>query len=96
MCGSNLKEGYISKEEFNKIYEEIITSHYDKKYEAYLLPNDRWVKIETKFDSSFNLGIVTDITDQVIEVKRMEKELDIDPFTKLYNRIAFKICNKDN
>lgn len=90
MCGSNLKEGYIDREAFDELYNCIVSSYYDKKYEAYQLDNDHWIKLETKIESSFTLGIVTDITERVNEVMKMEKELDIDGFTSLYNRIAFR------
>ena len=90
MCGSNLKEGYIERETFDELYDCIIKSYYDKKYEAYQLNNKRWIKLDTKSESSFTLGIVTDITDRVNELMQMEKELEIDGFTNLYNRNAFQ------
>lgn len=90
MCGSDLKEGNLSREEFDKIYQGIINSYYDKRHEAFQLANNHWIKLETKTESSFTLGIVTDITDQIREVKKIEKELEVDGFTKLYNRIAFQ------
>lgn len=90
MCDSKLKEGYIDRVTFDELNDHIVKSYYDKKYDAYQLNNNRWIKLETKVESSFTLGIVTDITDRVNELMKMEKELDIDGFTNLYNRIGFQ------
>ena len=90
MVGSDLFEGNISRKYFDIIYHDILGSYFDDRLEAYRLGNDRWVKLEEKSSSSFTLGILTDITEQVDDMKRITKELDYDGFTKLYNRIAFQ------
>lgn len=89
MCGSKLQEGYIKKEEFDKLYNKLVNSYFDEKYHAYQLANGRWVKIDHKIESTFTLGIVSDITDNVITLRKMEEKLDIDGLTQIYNRHAF-------
>lgn len=89
LCDVDYSEGYISKKSFNEIFKKIITSPYDVKYDAYKLNNGKWVKVETKSESTFTLGIISDITNQVEEIQKLDRERDIDPLTKLYNRVVF-------
>lgn len=48
-----------------------------------------WLKINRQLDGDVVLGVVTDITDSVLEKKRIEKERDYDVLTGLLNRNAF-------
>jgi len=95
MCGSKLKEGYIKRSEFEKLFNMLLNSYYDEKYDAYQLASGRWVKIDHKIESTFTIGIVSDITENVIALRKMEEKLDIDGLTQIYNRNAFgKLANK--
>lgn len=89
MCGSKLKEGYISKEDFQELHNKIVNSYFDEKFNAYQLPNGRWLKLDNKIESNFTLGIVRDISDRVFELRKMEEKLDIDGLTQIYNRYGF-------
>ncbi len=52
--------------------------------------NDRWIRIKKIEDSSKILGIVIDVSEEMIEKHKIEYERDYDSLTKLYNHRAFK------
>jgi len=95
ICGINKKEGYIDKKEFKIIFELITDNNYYPDFSAHHLAEDKWIKIITKEENDFNLGIITDVTNQINEILKIEKERDIDSLTKLFNRTAFnKVSEK--
>lgn len=89
MVGSELREGNCPWQEFSSIYEKIKSSQYNSQYQAFRLHTGIWLKLEEKVESGFTLGIASDVSDQVKDIQKFEKELEIDEFTKLYNKIAF-------
>lgn len=89
ICGVDRKEGYFDKEEFTLIFDNILKSRYDERLDVYQVSPEKWVKVDTITENNFTLGIVTDVSEQINEIRRVEAERDIDPLTKLYNRDAF-------
>ncbi|MDD4389085.1 MAG: diguanylate cyclase, partial [Bacilli bacterium] len=89
ICAFKGKEGYLDYRKFHPMYQKITNLYYDDKYRAYLLEDFRWIQILTHQYRGFCMGIIYDITDQVNQIKKIEKERDIDPLTGLYNRYAF-------
>lgn len=89
ICGVDKKEGYFEKEEFKLIFNNILKSKYDEKLDVYQVSSEKWVKVDTITENYFTLGIVTDVSLQINEIRKIEAERDIDPLTKLYNREAF-------
>lgn len=52
---------------------------------------ERWVKlICVKSEASQELGVLTDVTSDVLERKKLEKERNYDSLTDIYNRRAFR------
>lgn len=49
----------------------------------------RFIKIETFDRGHSKLGMIVDVTDDILEKKRIEQERDIDLLTGLYSRRAF-------
>lgn len=60
-------------------------------YDIYPYANiHRWIRVrETEQEDSL-LGVVTDVTEEVLRKKRIEYERDYDPLTRLINRHAFQ------
>ena len=50
---------------------------------------ERWVRIKRYDDSERLLGVATDITGEMLERRKIERERDYDLLTNLYNRRAF-------
>lgn len=47
---------------------------------------DKYVKIKTVKNFNNTLGVVIDVTEEVLEKKMIKEERDYDPLTKIYNR----------
>lgn len=47
---------------------------------------DKYVKIKTVINFNNTLGVVIDVTEEVLEKKMIKEERDYDPLTKIYNR----------
>ena len=85
---------YIDTTVFNKDVQALFKQ--DKILEnnkmAISLPNGkkRWFKVAYKHSENAILGLVTDITTDVIEKRKIEVERDYDVLTNLFNRRAFE------
>lgn len=76
---------------FEKRLEEIRFHVVDRKKEIYQLPGQakRFIRIESIIYEKNMLGILMDVTNDVMERRDIERERDIDLLTELYNRRAF-------
>lgn len=89
--------GYISNEIFHKkitAVEEMYTleSEQDGIYILNFCQNHqekKWVRLKLVEDEHKTLGVVEDITQQMLEKKKIEYERDYDLLTNLFNRRAF-------
>lgn len=63
----------------------------DEENGVYILPGEpqRFVRLETYYREYSVLGLVVDVTEEIQERRRIERERDIDLLTGLYNRRAF-------
>ena len=51
---------------------------------------EKWLKIKITESKDFTIGVVQDVTDEMIEKLQIRRERDIDPLTRLLNRRAFE------
>ncbi len=82
-------EGHMNRKDFDKIYEELTQKSQAEYPSAFRINDNKVVSISTRQENDFILGIVTDVTSQIQEIKKLEYERDYDHLTKLYNRPAF-------
>lgn len=63
----------------------------DEEKGVYILPGEpqRFVRLETYFREYSVLGLIVDVTEDIRERRRIERERDIDLLTGLYSRRAF-------
>ncbi|MDF2486430.1 MAG: diguanylate cyclase precursor [Herbinix sp.] len=57
---------------------------------VYTLPTNpnKWIKLKEVIDEKLTIGIITDVTDEIIEKKNIIQERDYDYLTQIYNRNA--------
>lgn len=51
---------------------------------------DRWVRIETFEGDETTIGIVMDVTEEILDKREIRRDRDLDPLTRLYNRKGFQ------
>lgn len=56
---------------------------------------DKWLRVRKIVNKTGMLGVVIDVTQDVIERKRIEHDRDYDMLTNIYNRRAFKDCMEE-
>lgn len=84
---------YLDAAEFDKRMSQAKRCLYDEKNHIYEMeePEKRWLKIITvSQDTAGVLGVVTDVTGEILERIKLERERNYDLLTNLYNRRAFK------
>ena len=76
---------------FEKWLREIQTDPVDPENLIFRLPGteDRFVRMESFQYEKSTLGVVIDVTQDVLEKRSIEKERDVDLLTELFNRRAF-------
>lgn len=90
--------GYIDKREWAEIYDKITSpdnasyagSHHINK-EKDNEETGQWIKINTFENSDYIIGVITDITAEILERKRIEYERNYDSLTGIINRRSFFI-----
>ena len=85
-------EKHINISTFEILMKEII-QYKDEEDNIYVLKNDgntRYIKLNFKEDESKILGVINDVTQDVLKRKEIEHERDYDGLTGLLNRIAFR------
>jgi diguanylate cyclase (GGDEF)-like protein len=55
-----------------------------------LAHEDRWIRIREVEQEGSVLGVVSDVTEEVLQKRKIEYERDYDPMTRLMNRQAFQ------
>lgn len=88
------KSGRIEKETFLKALEEFKKNPKNENENVYEVPlksddgtsNIVYIHFEENRREGETVGILTNVTDQVLERRRIEKERDMDALTGLYNR----------
>lgn len=85
-------EKHINISTFEILMKELI-QYKDEEDNIYVLKNDgntRYIKLNFKEDESKILGVINDVTQDVLKRKEIEHERDYDGLTGLLNRIAFR------
>lgn len=89
ICELDETEGYLRREDFDNIYAYITQNPVPQVHATYYSGDNRMIRISTRVENNFILGIVTDVTKQMQEIQKLEQERDYDYLTKLYVRPAF-------
>lgn len=81
------------RETFCKKITKICSRPYELEKDVYLIGQtegkSHYVKIKSYCESGKTLGIVVDMTEEIIEKQEIERERDVDLLTTLYSRRAF-------
>jgi len=94
--------GYINKKEWEEIYSNITASEnisYEGSYhvnkEAGNENSGQWLKINTYESDKYIIGVITDISEQILERKRLEYERSHDALTGIINRRTFLLRTEE-
>ncbi len=94
--------GYINKKEWDEIYNSITASEnisYEGSYhvnkEAGNETGGQWLKINTYESEKYIIGVITDISEQILERKRIEYERSHDALTGIINRRTFLLRTEE-
>lgn len=76
---------------FQEKIRQIMSNPYEGEKDIYILDENtkRYLKINNYQDENRTLGIVTDVTDDIVDKQRIRKERDVDLLTELSSRRAF-------
>lgn len=99
------QDRYLDTKAFDKIIENIIIYKEKSMEDIYNLKTkegeNKWIKLKILDDESRILGVVSDVTQEVLEKQKIEYDRDYDLLTDILNRRAFnniveeKIRNAD-
>lgn len=88
--------GYINKKEWESIYSSITLSENISYEGSYHINKEKgngnsgqWLKINTYESDDYIIGVITDISEKILERKRMEYENSHDALTGIINRKTF-------
>ncbi len=81
-----------SKETFINGLNELVNNPLENEEDVYKIgeENPRWVKLKIKEFSGASIGVIQDITEELKEKFKIQRDRDIDPLTRLLNRQSFK------
>lgn len=89
---SGLNSMLADREHFSEKIAEICANPYEFEKDVYLIGDKqqtRYVKIKSYQDDGKTLGIVVDMTDEILEKQQIKMERDVDLLTGLSTRRAF-------
>lgn len=82
-----------NRESFSQKIMEICSCPYEMEKDVYLIGQNveriHYVKVKSYRETGKTLGIVVDMTDEIIEKQELERERDMDLLTGLFTRRAF-------
>lgn len=88
-----LRQVLSDQESFSAKITEICSRPYELEKNVYLLGREggqiRYIKIKSYREAGKTLGIVVDMTEEIMEKQKIERERDVDLLTGLYTRRAF-------
>ena len=94
--------GYISKKEWDKLYSDITLSENISYEGSYHINREngnensgQWLKINTYESDNYTIGVITDISEQILERKRIEYERSHDALTGIINRKTFLLKTEE-
>lgn len=84
---------YIDIKSFDKIIEKIISSNENLLDDIYRIERknkkNMWIKLKILDEESRILGVVSDVTQEILDKQKIEYERDYDVLTDILNRRAF-------
>lgn len=92
MGEEELRQTLSERERFSKKIAEICAHPYELEKDVYLIRNaeqTHYVKIKSYEEDGKTLGIVVDMTEEIIEKQQIKRERDVDLLTALFSRRAF-------
>lgn len=93
MTEKELRRALSDRKNFSEKIAEICSHPYELEKDVYLIGGIRekmhYVKVKSYFENGKALGIVVDMTDEIIEKQQIKRERDIDLLTTLFTRRAF-------
>ncbi|MDU6853767.1 MAG: EAL domain-containing protein [Zhenhengia sp.] len=92
--GVHEKAEYIDLETFQVILAEVMKNKYEKEEDVYIIKKenqeDRWIKLTIQEEEIGQLGVIIDVTQDILEKMKIEYDRDHDSLTQLFNRRAFR------
>lgn len=93
MTEEELHQTLSDRELFSQKISEICANPYEMEKDVYLMRNAggklRYVKVKSYQEEGRTLGILVDMTEEIMEKQEIERERDVDLLTTLYTRRAF-------
>ncbi len=87
------QDRYLNIQTFEKIIEKIIINKEKNMEDIYKIQvekdKNKWIKLKILDDESRILGVVSDVTQEVLEKQKIEYDRDYDLLTDILNRRAF-------
>ena len=87
------EELFINMEKFKRILSEITKERIQNEKNVYKITKDgkeMYIRVKMLINDMKTLGVIVDVTDDILKKQKIEYERDHDVLTGLYNRIAFK------
>lgn len=92
MTEEELRSVLSDRKKFAEIISDICSRPYGMEKDVYLVEHEgemHYVKIKFYQEAGKTLGIVENMTEEIVEKRQIEKERDVDLLTALFNRRAF-------
>lgn len=93
MREEELRTALADRKNFAEKMEEVCACPYEEEKDVYLIAQPEgkihYVKIKSYHEDGKTLGIVVDMTEEIIEKQQIERERDVDLLTALFTRRAF-------
>lgn len=90
---------YLSEEEFGRLMQELKLEENWEDDVLFTVERDkekRWLRLKRVPGENGNeIGVLTDVTSDIVERKKLEKERNYDLLTNIYNRRAFREAAED-
>lgn len=86
-------ELFINMEKFKKVLADTTKDRVPNEKNVYRINQggkEQYIRLKMSIDNQKTLGVVVDVTDDILKKKKIEFERDHDVLTGLLNRIAFK------
>lgn len=91
-CSEDETFSKMDVQKFNACMRDIMSRPEPEEMDVYRLKADqnRWVKIKVSESKRTIIGVVQDVTEELLEKRQIRRDRDLDPLTKLFNRKGFQ------
>lgn len=85
-------EAYTEKKAFQNLLETTFIEPEPEEEHVYRIPTtpERWVRLNVTISEDLIIGVVMDVTDEILDKLAIRRDRDLDPLTKLLNRKGFQ------